>query len=62
MKQSIKDAVLSHQKVAEAINDDVVENISLIIEQIVNALKKDGTIFWCGNGGSAAQANHLSAA
>ena len=61
MKKSIKDAVLSHQKVAEAINDDVIENISSIIEQIINVLKRDGTIFWCGNGGSAAQANHLSA-
>jgi len=28
---------------------------------IIDAIENDSTIFWCGNGGSASQANHLSA-
>ena len=28
---------------------------------MIDALSNDSTIFWCGNGGSASQANHLSA-
>lgn len=29
-------------------------------EVITNALKKGNTIFWCGNGGSAAESSHLA--
>lgn len=29
-------------------------------EVIANALKKGNTIFWCGNGGSAAESSHLA--
>ena len=28
---------------------------------LIRCLKNDGTIFWCGNGGSAADAQHLAA-
>ena len=29
-------------------------------EAIVNALRNENTIFWCGNGGSAAESSHLA--
>ena len=29
-------------------------------EAIVNALRSENTIFWCGNGGSAAESSHLA--
>ncbi len=32
-----------------------------ITTAIVQKLEKGGTVFWCGNGGSAGQAQHLSA-
>ena len=39
-------------------------NSELIIKsanQIVSSLSKGGTLFWCGNGGSAADSQHLAA-
>ena len=35
--------------------------IDKAIEIMINAINNGSKIFWCGNGGSASQANHLSA-
>ncbi len=37
------------------------KKIKLAAEMIIDSLKKGGTIFWCGNGGSASDSMHLSA-
>jgi D-sedoheptulose 7-phosphate isomerase len=39
----------------------IENNINLAIEKIFETLKKNGKVFICGNGGSAADAQHLSA-
>ena len=36
------------------------ETFSKCAELISNALAQDNTIFWCGNGGSAAESSHLA--
>jgi D-sedoheptulose 7-phosphate isomerase len=55
LKSSIdlKTALLADDKLME-----VVLNAS---NEIVNCFKNEGKVFWCGNGGSAADAQHLSA-
>ena len=35
--------------------------IAAVAEAAIKSLKSGGTIFWCGNGGSAADAQHLAA-
>lgn len=37
------------------------ETINKIVDVCVNALKNGNAIYWCGNGGSAADAQHLAA-
>lgn len=41
------------------------DRYSVVVEDVADALSRSlrggGTIYWCGNGGSAAQAQHLSA-
>ena len=37
------------------------EKISIIALKIIETIKSDGCIFWCGNGGSASDSQHLSA-
>ena len=39
----------------------LIEIIKTVAEEIVNAFKKDGKVLFCGNGGSAADAQHLAA-
>lgn len=50
--QDLADAVLETKGEAESI----AEVVSLMVESI----RQGGTIYWCGNGGSAAEALHLS--
>ncbi|MBR2586629.1 MAG: SIS domain-containing protein [Thermoguttaceae bacterium] len=40
---------------------ELLPELSRVIDRCVDSLKHDGAIFFCGNGGSASQAQHLSA-
>ena len=42
------------------IKDNHLETFTSSAEIFSNALKKGNTIFWCGNGGSAAESAHLA--
>ena len=50
-----------HKKVIENLDSNFLNNIDLASKTLVKLIKNGGTIFWCGNGGSASQASHLSA-
>src|SRR6056300_740179 len=54
----IKEFITEH---AETINKINLPKINEAIELIINAIDNNSRVFWCGNGGSASQANHLSA-
>lgn len=58
MKDLINKAIQKHSETLSLIDSDIVSSASNII---LDAISKNKTIFWCGNGGSASQANHLSA-
>ena len=40
---------------------ELLPELSRVIDRCVDSLEHGGTIFFCGNGGSASQAQHLSA-
>ncbi len=42
-------------------NAELMNTMKLITESIVQAYKHDRKVLWCGNGGSAADAQHLAA-
>jgi len=50
-----------HLMVIECVSKLYLEQISDIATQMAQALLNRGTIFWCGNGGSAADSQHLAA-
>jgi D-sedoheptulose 7-phosphate isomerase len=58
MKELINSSIKDHSEALENINQDMINSASRIM---IDAIGKGKTIFWCGNGGSASQANHLSA-
>ena len=59
MKKLIKKHILEHTAVLDSIMqlDESIEKVSYIL---INCLEKGGTIFWCGNGGSASDSQHLA--
>jgi D-sedoheptulose 7-phosphate isomerase len=42
-------------------NDAILNNVQNIVNDIVTSYKNDGKVLWAGNGGSAADAQHLAA-
>ena len=58
MKDLINSSIKSHTEALNLIEEKKIHQASDLIKK---SLSESNTIFWCGNGGSASQANHLSA-
>ena len=60
---NIKEAIQSSIDVKQRIlaNESLINIISKVADEIVNAYKNKGKVLFCGNGGSAADAQHLAA-
>jgi D-sedoheptulose 7-phosphate isomerase len=50
-----------HREVLDSIEDDSSDSILRFAKKIISVIRKNGTIFWCGNGGSASDSMHISA-
>ena len=59
MNHLIKKHVLEHRSVIDSM-DQLYDSIEKVAVVLINCLKNEGTIFWCGNGGSAADSQHLA--
>jgi D-sedoheptulose 7-phosphate isomerase len=57
-KNIIFDIIKNHKKVIQETN---LKDINKIISLLLKVIKKKNTIFWAGNGGSAAECQHMSA-
>ena len=60
MKEDIKNQILKSVKIKNKIIEGGVEQIEKAAEIFINCTKNGGKILWCGNGGSAADAQHLA--
>ncbi len=58
MKDLIANSIKKHSEVLTLLTEDTIHSAGT---KILSSIANGGTIFWCGNGGSASQANHLSA-
>lgn len=62
MKKLIKERITDHIKVMEAVaNSGLVDQLAIVAEQVKAALAKGRKVLFCGNGGSAADSQHLAA-
>ena len=61
MSDIIKKNFSDHLDVINKVLTSDASTIKLLGELLANCLEKNGTIFWCGNGGSASDSQHLAA-
>ena len=54
------DKVNTLQLLLSQISNNYPTNFDKCVKVITDTLKKNGTVFWCGNGGSAAESSHLA--
>ncbi|OHB61477.1 MAG: hypothetical protein A2168_09330 [Planctomycetes bacterium RBG_13_50_24] len=59
-KKHIIDAIETHKKMTADFESDGIETVAAIAEAITTVLQQDGTVYLCGNGGSAADAQHIA--
>ena len=59
MKEIIKNHILEHRSVLDSVMQ-LDESIQKVANLFISCLDKGGTIFWCGNGGSASDSQHLA--
>jgi len=59
IKKSISESIQVKQNILE--NPELLSKISLVSQEIINAFKNDKKVLFCGNGGSAADAQHIAA-
>lgn len=57
----IKNIFSEHVSIAEKTLKSISEQIEESSDVISKSLRSGGTIFWCGNGGSAADSQHIAA-
>ena len=60
MKENIKNQILESAKIKKEMVKIGVESIEKAAEFLIESIKAGGKILWCGNGGSAADAQHLA--
>ena len=63
MKDFIKSKIKASADLKTSLlsNDAILNTINSVVTDIITCYKKDGKVLWAGNGGSAADAQHLAA-
>lgn len=59
-KKRILETIDTHKKMTAEFEESSIETIAAIAEAITKAFESNGTVYLCGNGGSAADAQHVA--
>lgn len=60
IQSQISQILETHKKMVAKLQDSGLQSITSISEMIIKSLKNGGTVYICGNGGSAADAQHIA--
>jgi len=62
MKSIVADGLLASAEVKKqsAANDKLISAVASVAERIADSIRKNGKVMFCGNGGSAADSQHLA--
>jgi D-sedoheptulose 7-phosphate isomerase len=61
VKKQITEIIKSHQAAVSQLQAGALNKITAAANMIIRSLKKNGCVYTCGNGGSAADAQHIAA-
>jgi len=56
----IVETIETHRKIIAELTESDIETIASVADALTKSLQQDGTIYLCGNGGSAADAQHIA--
>ncbi len=60
IRKQIIETIETHKKMTAELQKSGIETMVSIAQAIIRALEQNGTVYLCGNGGSAADAQHIA--
>ncbi len=60
MKDKLKEGLLKSARLKETMADECAETLAAVIERVSGALRAGGKVLLCGDGGSAADCQHIA--
>ena len=60
IKNQITETIETHKKMLAEFQESGIEKVAAISQAITRILEQNGTVYLCGNGGSAADAQHIA--
>jgi D-sedoheptulose 7-phosphate isomerase len=60
MKDTVKQAIQAHGKLIDALEQRGIDAVVQMAQAIIDCFKNGGRLYVCGNGGSAADCQHIS--
>ncbi len=61
LKKHITDGIETHKKLIGQLQENALDTLAAIAQAIEKVIRQDGRVYICGNGGSAADAQHIAA-
>lgn len=61
MKKQIIETIAIHRKMLDGLENDGIDVIETAAKTLIDCIENGGIIYTCGNGGSAADAQHIAA-
>ena len=59
-KKQILEVIEAHERMIAQLRETGIEAIADVAEAVIKSLAQNGTVYLCGNGGSAADAQHIA--
>jgi D-sedoheptulose 7-phosphate isomerase len=60
IKMQVADAVETHKRMVAEFESRSLETVATIAQMVIDVFRRGGTVYLCGNGGSAADAQHIA--
>ncbi len=60
MKDTVKQAIQNHRKLVDVLEQTGIDAVVQMAEAIIDCFKNGGRLYLCGNGGSAADCQHIA--
>ena len=60
IRNQIVEVIETHQRMVAELQTSGIEKLAAAAEAIIKSLKQNGRVYLCGNGGSAADAQHIA--
>lgn len=61
MKATILQSIDEHASALRVLREQLAGQVEAMATRMLERVRQGGTVFWCGNGGSASDAEHLAA-